>query len=94
MKASLEKLRTEYDLVTSKLKAVNARKLILEKEQKDMRTEIDSHKKLLLEKSNNDDRYITALKAEIEKLKNRQPEVINKVIYQRVEAPQATVSSK
>lgn len=46
-----------------------------------MRGDLEGQKKLLLEKSANDDRYISALKAEVDKLKSRPPEVINKVVY-------------
>ena len=34
-----------------------------------------------MEKSENDNRYISVLKQEIEKIKKKEPEVKNKVIY-------------
>lgn len=37
-----------------------------------------------MDKSDNDNKYISALKSEIDKLRKKEPEVINKVVYQRV----------
>ncbi len=41
---------------------MNARKNILEKEIKDIRLDYENNKKILLEKSENDNKYILALK--------------------------------
>lgn len=48
---------------------MNSRKLILENEMKDIKTQYEENKKLLMEKSSNDDKYISALKSELEKSK-------------------------
>lgn len=68
-------MKQESELISSKLKAVTARKNILEKELKDAKSEYDSNKKLLSEKSENDNKYIVALKNEIDKLRRKEPEV-------------------
>lgn len=46
---------------------------------------------ILLEKSNNDDRYIEALKAEMSKLKNAPPVVQTKIIFK--DKPEAVQES-
>jgi len=68
-------MKQDGDLISSKLKAVTARKNILEKELKDAKAEYESNKKLLSEKSENDNKYIAALKNEIDKLRKKEPEV-------------------
>ncbi|EAR85296.2 hypothetical protein TTHERM_00470690 (macronuclear) [Tetrahymena thermophila SB210] len=84
LKQQFDKIKQENELIGSKLKAVTARKNILEKEIKEIRNEYDNNKKILLDKSDNDNKYISALKQEIDKLRKKEPEVINKVVYQRV----------
>jgi len=68
-------MKQEGELIGSKLKAVTARKNILEKELKDAKAEYENKKKLLSEKSDNDNKYIAALKNEIDKLRKKEPEV-------------------
>lgn len=48
LKQSADKIKQENDLIASKLKAVTARKNILEKEIKDIKIEYDNNKKILL----------------------------------------------
>lgn len=50
---------------------MNSRKIILENEMKDIKTQYEENKKLLMEKSSNDDKYISALKSELEKSKQQ-----------------------
>lgn len=50
----------------------------MENEIKDIKNQYDENKKLLMEKSTNDDKYITALKNELEKAKQQIVQLSNK----------------
>ncbi len=54
----------------AKTKGLTSRNQVLENEIKTVKTEQETSKKLLIEKSKNDDSYIKALKSETSKLKN------------------------
>lgn len=61
--------KSENELLQSKVKALNSRKSILENEVKEVKSQYEENKRLLVEKSANDDKYILALKNEMDKLK-------------------------
>lgn len=70
------------------MKAVSSRRQILEDQIKDIKAEYDKNKRviiasnqILLDKSENDDKYIDALKLELEKCKRNTPNVETKIIY-------------
>ena len=48
---------------------------------KELREEYDRNKKVFIEKSENDDKYIKLLKRELEKMKNQPPVVQSRVVY-------------
>jgi len=58
LKKQVEDLKSENELLKSKVKAVTARKQILENEIKETKDEYEKNKKILLEKSENDNKYI------------------------------------
>lgn len=55
--------------MNGKVKAAVSRKTVLENELKDIKADYEKNKKILIEKSTNDDKYIEALKNEYEKIK-------------------------
>ena len=63
------KKTTEIEKLKSKFKGTNSRTNILEAEIKTIKTEFENSRFLLMQKSENDDSYITALKSEIKKAK-------------------------
>lgn len=71
LKLQAEALKAENDALNDKVKAVSSRKNILEKEIKELKNELERNKAILLEKSDNDDKYIHALKKELDKLKSQ-----------------------
>lgn len=78
--------------MTNKIKAANSRIKILESETRATRTEFEQSKKTFIEKSETDDKYIRALRAELnkaqlelEKLRNMPPETVTRVIYKAPE---------
>eukprot|EP01016_Furgasonia_blochmanni_P038593 TRINITY_DN4686_c0_g2_i1.p1 TRINITY_DN4686_c0_g2~~TRINITY_DN4686_c0_g2_i1.p1 ORF type:complete len:464 (+),score=117.02 TRINITY_DN4686_c0_g2_i1:404-1795(+) len=76
-----EQLKNENDQLIGKMKALNSRKTVLENELRDIKMDYEKNKKILLEKSEADDRYIAALKTEIDKLKNTLPPIQTKIVY-------------
>ncbi|KAM3129583.1 hypothetical protein pb186bvf_018334 [Paramecium bursaria] len=83
-KTQYDQLKQEHELLQTKFKAVSSRRSILEEQIKDSKLEYDKNKKILLEKSENDDKYIAALKQELEKIK-RQSNVETKIIYKQAD---------
>jgi len=81
LKSQVENMKNENDNLQTKTKAANVRKTVLEHDVKDIKVEYEKNKKILLEKSDNDDKYIQALKQEVEKLKNQQPVTQTKIVY-------------
>jgi len=82
LKLQCEALKAENDALNDKVKALSSRKNIVEKELKEIRNETERNKAILLEKSDNDDKYIGALKREIEKLKSVSPGgVQTRIVY-------------
>ena len=78
--------------MTNKVKAATSRIKILESETRATRTEFEQSKKTFIEKSETDDKYIRALRAEltrahqeIEKLRNTPAETVTRVIYKTPE---------
>ena len=67
--------------MTEKVKALNSRKTVLEKENREMKGEFDRAKQILKEKSENDDKYIVALKKEVERLRDKSPGVQTRIVY-------------
>ena len=75
-------MKSENEILQGKVKALASRKGTLETELKDMRTEFEKKEKLLKEKSDNDDKYISLMKGELEKLKKEKEEkVVTKLVY-------------
>jgi hypothetical protein len=58
-----------------------SRRSTLEKELKEIKGEFDKNKKILIEKSENDDRFIAALKKELERAKAQTPTVQTRIVY-------------
>ena len=57
-----------------------SRKITLESEIKEVKVEYEKKKQILVEKSENDDKFISLLKNENERLK-REERVVTKVVY-------------
>ncbi|CAK64446.1 unnamed protein product (macronuclear) [Paramecium tetraurelia] len=81
LKSQYEAVRVENENLQQKIKAVSSRRQILEDQIKDVKVEYEKNKKILLEKSENDDKYIFALKSELDKLKKNQPQSETKIVY-------------
>ena len=69
MKIQVDALKSENELLQGKVKSLASRKITLESEIKDIKAEYEKKKQILMEKSENDDKFITLLKNENEKLK-------------------------
>jgi hypothetical protein len=83
-------LKTQREKASEKFKAQKSRNKTLEDEIQKIRNEYDLNKQLLFEKSENDNRYIHALKIETQKLKkemesvkinNANNEIFTRVVY-------------
>ena len=83
-------LKISREKATEKFKAQKSRNKTLEDEIKSIRNDYDLNKQLLFEKSENDNRYIHALKTETQKLKkemdsvkshNANNEIFTRVVY-------------
>lgn len=78
--------------MAGRFKAATARVRILESETRANKAEFEMSKKTFIEKSENDDKYIralrselTKLKEEVERLRNAPPETVTRVIYKAPE---------
>jgi hypothetical protein len=69
LKIQVDALKSENELLQGKVKSLASRKITLESEIKDIKAEYEKKKQILMEKSENDDKFITLLKNENEKLK-------------------------
>jgi len=69
LKNQIKELTNENETLQSRVKQAGSTKLALEKKIEEIKGEYEKNKKILLEKSENDDKYIGMLKQEIEKLK-------------------------
>ena len=69
LKNENEFLKSEFEKAKAKAKGLASRNKILESELKTMRTDYESSKKILIDKSKNDDIYIKALKSDNQKMK-------------------------
>ena len=63
MKVQVDALKSENELIQGKVKSLTSRKVILENEMKEMKGDFEKKKQLLMEKSDNDDKFIALLKA-------------------------------
>lgn len=73
LRKEVESLSEEKSSLTIKLKSITARTSTLEEQVRKTRMDAEEQRKLLLEKSSNDDKYIQALKKEIQKMKDSGP---------------------
>ena len=71
-----------------KNKGFSSRNKVLDKELKTLKVGFEHDKQVFIDKSQNDDKYVNALKDEVnrlkdmyEKLKNQPPETITRVVY-------------
>ena len=80
LKVQVEALRSENDLLQNKVKSLNSRKINLQSDMKDIKTDFQKKKLIFIEKSENDDRFIALLKQENDKLK-KDEKVVTKVVY-------------
>ncbi|CAD8190015.1 unnamed protein product [Paramecium pentaurelia] len=81
LKSQYEAVKQDNENLQQKIKAVSSRRQILEDQIKEVKVEYEKNKKILLEKSENDDKYIFALKSELDKLKKNQPQQETKIVY-------------
>lgn len=76
--------------MANKYKAATSRVRVLESEGRATKAEFEMSKKTFIEKSETDDKYIRALRAEltkvkeeVERLRNAPPETVTRVIYRQ-----------
>jgi hypothetical protein len=70
LKGENELLKSELEKTKAKTKGLASRNQILESELKTIKTDMESSKKILIDKSKNDDIYIKALKSDSQKMKS------------------------
>jgi hypothetical protein len=92
IKLQNQELKSHLTKATTKLKGFTCRNKNLEQEIKTVRIESEISKQVHNEKSENDNRYINALKTELTKtkteisrLRNKNPETLTRVIYRAKE---------
>lgn len=75
-----------------KYKGVSSRNKVLDSQLRDVKVQFESNKKFFIDKSENDDKYVNALKNEVQRLKkviniekNKTPEVVTRVVYKAQE---------
>ena len=81
LKVQSESLKSDNDSLNEKVKAVTSRKNYLEKEIKELKAEYEKNKRVFMEKSENDDKFIAALKKELEKSRSVTPPVQTRIVY-------------
>jgi predicted RNase H-like nuclease (RuvC/YqgF family) len=69
LKTQIKDLASENEVLQGKVKTAGSTKAALEKKIEEIKVEYEKNKKILVEKSENDDKYIALLKQEIDKLK-------------------------
>ena len=85
-------LKRELENIQGRIRGQNSRNKILEDEIRTIKTDYEMNKQLLMEKSDNDTKYIQALKSEmakakreIERLRSKPSETLTRVVYKAKE---------